>query len=489
MSNTRYIEFDSQYRNRNEWPKPAEFEILISQSGTRDRFNALDPVSDSAIMLHQPVSFINSNPGSFSITGSVSINSGPSVTQTSDPNQIVIKTNSSNPVQREDNFYAGAVIEATSVSPVQRRRISGSKFLYNDNITSDDYILFSLQNPFTDTVVDGVGISISNPSTPTDTEFPLLYIPTGENSNNYYVNCIVQRVPNSLNPSSVESRTIVGYNGPTKLGYDGLTRLAQLDLPFSNFLSTDSIIIRRKPAYETGTTQSGTSTTIFVLDATASPEPNFYVGSFIRFPGSLSPIPTTTTNGNQVRKIVKYDSTTKTVTVSPPFTSIPGTDIYEILPFTRDNANPFVYTGSMVSQQEMVCYEIKLVNLILPNRILSVGKGSLITFYPYVYVQLSNVSTPGAGNKNIIYSNNPNSTKALFRAAITDVPNLTTSTFIKIDGDGTVQTVKFKPNDNLYFCVTLPSGEVFETILPEFVSPRIPNVLSQVSAMFAIRRV
>jgi hypothetical protein len=143
----------------------------------------------------------------------------------------------------------------------------------------------------------------------------------------------------------------------------------------------------------------------------------------------------------------------------------------------------------MVSQQEMVCYEIKLVNLILPNRILSVGKGSLITFYPYVYVQLSNVSSPGAGNKNIIYSNNPNSTKALFRAPITDVPNLTSSTFIKIDGDGTVQTVKFKPNDNLYFCVTLPSGEVFETILPEYVSPRIPNVLSQVSAMFAIRRV
>ena len=798
MSNTRYIEFDSQYRNRNEWPKPAEFEIPISQSGTRDRFNALDPVSDAAIMLHQPVSFVNSNLGNFTLEGAISINSPYSVTQTSDPNQIVVKTNyTTNPVQREDNFYSGAVIEAggilipppanlwiagggsglisnnsisysndygltwnsanipyllsnifdicyngniwlaagdnqpisysnngitwsaisiqpfttqanaiawngslwvsvgqgtntiaissdglnwtgigtsifsiggygvfwngslwvsvgqgtntiatssdginwtglgniifssgqgiswngviwvavgtgvvntiatspdginwtgrgntifssnswnvdwngnifvavgsgtntiatspdginwtgsvngnsifsyaisvtwsgstwivggysitpgdehniatsidglnwtvisntsgisvtrtvstnyittTTLSPVQRRRISGSKFLYNDN-NIYDYILFSLQNPFTDAVVDGVGISISNPSTPTDTEFPLLYIPTGENSNNYYVNCIVQRVPNSLNPSSVETRTIVGYNGPTKLGYDGLTRLAQLDLPFSNFLSTDSIIIRRKPAYETGTTQSGTSTTIFVLDATASPEPNFYVGSFIRFPGSLSPIPTTTTNGNQVRKIVKYDSTTKTVTVSPPFTSIPGTDIYEILPFTRDNANPFVYTGSMVSQQEMVCYEIKLVNLILPNRILSVGKGSLITFYPYVYVQLSNVSTPGAGNKNIIYSNNPNSTKALFRAPITDVPNLTTSTFIKIDGDGTVQTVKFKPNDNLYFCVTLPSGEVFETILPEFVSPRIPNVLSQVSAMFAIRRV
>jgi len=476
MSNTRYIEFDSQYRNRNQWPKAAEFEIPISQSGTRDRFNALDPVSNAAIILHQPVSFDNTTPGDFNINGIVSITPPYSVSQTSDPNQIVIKSDASSSFQKEDNFYAGAVIVATVASVTQRRRIIASKWLYYD---TDEYILFSLQNPFTDTaVVDGIPVTIGNPSTP-DTDHPFLFIPTGENANNFYINCIVQRINNSL--AVVNTSNIIAY--------DGLTRLAQLDTAFTVFNADDSIIIRRKAASETGTTQSGTSTTTFVLATTASSEPNFYVGSFIRFPGILSPTPTTTTNGDETRKIIKYDSVTKTVTVSPGFTSNPTTDIYEILPFTIDNANPFVYTGSMVSQQEMVCYEIKLVNLILPNRILSVGKGSLITFYPYVYVQLSNVSAPGAGNKHIIYSNNPNSTKALFRAPITDVPNLTSSTFIKIDGDGTVQTVKFKPNDNLYFCVTLPSGEVFETILPEFVSPRIPNVLSQVSAMFAIRRV
>jgi hypothetical protein len=485
MSNTRYIEIDSQYRDRNMWPKAAEFEIPIAQSGNKNNFNALDPVSDAAIMLHQPVSFVNTNLGAFGMTGTVSINSGPSVTQTSDPNQIVIKTNTSNPVQREDNFYAGAVIEAggtsTTLTPVQRRRITASKFLYNDNITLDDYILFSLQNPFTDLVVDGVGISISNPSTPTDTEFPFLYIPTGENANNFYVNCIIQRIDSSLNV--VDTKSVKGY--------DGLTRLAQLNSEFSDYNETDSIIIRRKAASEDGALPIQVSATksSFILPSSSSSEPKFYIGSFIRFPGSLSATPTTTRNGNETRKIINYD-TNHIVTVSPGFTDIPlVNDKYEILPFTRDNANPFVYTGSMVSQQEMVCYEIKLVNLVLPNRILTVGKGSLITFYPYVYVQLSNVSAPGAGNKHIIYSNNPNSTKALFRAPITDVPNLTSSTFIKIDGDGMVQTIKFKPNDNLYFCVTLPSGEVFETVLSEFDPPRIPNVMSQISAMFAIRRV
>ena len=48
MSNTRYLEIDSTYRNREEFPDPSSFNVLISQSGTRDRYQALDPVSDAA---------------------------------------------------------------------------------------------------------------------------------------------------------------------------------------------------------------------------------------------------------------------------------------------------------------------------------------------------------------------------------------------------------------------------------------------------------
>ena len=159
--------------------------------------------------------------------------------------------------------------------------------------------MFSLQNPFTDAaVVDSIPVIIGNPSTLlTPYINPFLFIPTGENANNFYINCIVQRIDNSL--AVVNTSNIIAY--------DGLTRLAQLDTAFTGFNANDSIIIRRKAASETGTTQSGTSTTTFVLATTASSEPNFYVGSFIRFPGSLSPIsiPTTTTNGNETRKIVR----------------------------------------------------------------------------------------------------------------------------------------------------------------------------------------
>ena len=45
MSNTRYIEIDSTYRNRTDWPLPANFEIRLAQSGTKGKLDALDPVS------------------------------------------------------------------------------------------------------------------------------------------------------------------------------------------------------------------------------------------------------------------------------------------------------------------------------------------------------------------------------------------------------------------------------------------------------------
>ena len=160
----------------------------------------------------------------------------------------------------------------------------------------------------------------------------------------------------------------------------------------------------------------------------------------------------------------------------------------EILPFSYDNYNPFVYTGSLVSQQEMVCYEIELLNLILPNAILACGEGGRIAFYPYVYVTLSNVSASGAGLTNILYSNNPNATRVIFRVPIDDLINPLISTFVHLDGDGMVQTMKFKPNDNLYFSITLANGEKYQTVLPEYYSPSMPNPAAQISACFTMKR-
>lgn len=188
--------------------------------------------------------------------------------------------------------------------------------------------------------------------------------------------------------------------------------------------------------------------------------------------------------------------------ISPPFkTFIASTDNtapnydpqkqinLSVLPFSYDGFNPFVYTGSRISQQEMTCYTIELKNLILPNQVLDGGFGSLIPFYPYIYVELQNVSAAGSGLNNVLYSNNPNATKMMFRVPITDVPNPVNSTYIKLDSRGVVQTLKFKPNDNLKFGVYLCDGTPFETLIKDTKSPLIPNPLIQISAIFAIKRI
>ena len=151
-----------------------------------------------------------------------------------------------------------------------------------------------------------------------------------------------------------------------------------------------------------------------------------------------------------------------------------------------DKISKYVKFDNKTNVMDIGCGNFDLLNLILPNVLLALNPGSRITFYPYVYVELINVGT--GANRNIIYSNNPNSTKMLFRCPINDVPNPIFSSFVKIDGDGMSQTIKFKPNDNFFFAVYLGNGNVFETLLKDNFSPLPPKGFLQISASFAFKR-
>ena len=197
---------------------------------------------------------------------------------------------------------------------------------------------------------------------------------------------------------------------------------------------------------------------------------------------------------SQSRQIVSYtnDGTTAIFNVYPPFN---GEDLFvtsnsytiEVEKFSYDNCNPFTYIGTMVEQQS--CYEFELIDLILPNYTLSSGEGSKISFYPYVYVILSNVSASGSNLKNILNSNNPNTVKVIFKVPIYDVQDPFTTPFVRLYNYGMIQTIKFKPNDNLFFSVLLPNGEVFNTLLHEAYSPQAANENNQISAMFRVKRI
>lgn len=155
---------------------------------------------------------------------------------------------------------------------------------------------------------------------------------------------------------------------------------------------------------------------------------------------------------------------------------------YEILQYSRDNVVPFTFSGSMSAQNKTIAQEVSLNSLTLPNTVLN--NGGRIAFYPYIYIVLQNKSSSNSDNRYIIYSNNPNTTQAIFKVPITDMNQPLISPFVRMNGNGMVQTIKFKQNDDMFVSVLLPNGEIFTTSQQDTSNGQAPNPLLQCSFCF-----
>jgi hypothetical protein len=555
MSANRYFEFDSTYRDRNQYPNPASFVVEISQSGQPAKEYSRDPVSNVSPLQFWNNSFLettatNSTNGA---GGSLAVDTTFSPT---DPSYLKVTLNGGGQLRQIKDFYAGAILRITvgGTSIVQR-------ILTYEPINTTT-ALIRLYSPLPNGVITADGV-IENPTPlPTNTASSVIkfFIPQGSYIDNYYNNYIIQALGTTV---TAENLTITSYDGTTKLatlssatindwssnGNANENFILRKELPNNSgsllAVSTNGFIVqlalsasqytdsynssflrmiepvptavggfsnnvapyseeRKINKYISGngtfTAFGGAGTNTFTLDLNnSSSVDNYYVDSFI-----------TNVNTGETRQVATYSGTTHSGTVtanwgagavgnswsfrtaflSSPFSTNPVvgvTDAYELEQYTRDNSVPFVYTGSLTSSQELVCYEIELLNLILPNITLNSGRGGRPAFYPYLYVQLEAISTGGL--RNIIYSNNPNSTKMMFRAVVDDTPTPLISPFIKIDGNGMVHTLKFKPNDSFKFGVYHADGQLFTTEKQDTISPQLPDPLVQISACFAFKRV
>jgi hypothetical protein len=497
MIPSKYIEVDSSYRDRKQFPLPSNFDIVISQSGQKGKTEALDPVSDSAPILTFNNSFVyNTNAVKINAFTVVLPDSATTILSPTDPTIIMVKTTGQ--LRNVVDFYVGATLVLDTGGTKNYRRVTAYRFLNIQNESGTDYYygLFTVTIPFSTTL--GTTGFIINP-TPLNTSLALprpgetdFWIPTGSFINNFYINYYLHNLENNT------FRKIVAY--------DGDTRLASLETPTTtNWISNYNFAIRKemptvigRGVLAAGTTSSITSSA--VVYGSLSSISNFYVGDFIRFttPNGVS---ATTAQGlalpfGEQRRISAFNPATNTITFSPPIDVSAvavaldtGNIGYEIEPFSRDNFSPFNYTGSMVSSQQQVCYEVELLNLVIPNFLLKSGRGGRTAFYPYLYVEFYPISDTATSTKGILYSNNPNAYKMLFRAIISDTQQPLITAFVKIGGDGQVHTMKFKPNDSFHFAVYNSDGELLQFSQSDNYSPVSPNPLVQISAIFALKRV
>ena len=144
------------------------------------------------------------------------------------------------------------------------------------------------------------------------------------------------------------------------------------------------------------------------------------------------------------------------------------------------------YYGSRISQQQDACYEIELMELILPNQTLKSGTGGLLSFFSHVFVELS---PSNGGNITSFASNNPNSRNALFKVPILDIPQKLISKYVRLDGANAIHTIRFRPNDSFKFRVFLPDGSDLEYNIDDNAPPLFANPECQISALFRYKAV
>lgn len=443
VNQKRYIELNSAFRNRNEYPNPAQFKVNVANAGQRTSgITALDPVC-----LGQPI---------LSFGGAVDLSA---------PNQIIVSstmegTNSAprdTSINVADDFYNGLLLTDNTAA-----KSSSIIVGWNNRLKT-----YTLETPFGNAWTSGDSYTLTDPSDGTN-----IWINTDPSDlEDTFVGQLL------YNLTSDEYRTIIDY--------DPLTKIITLESAFTTWNFGDYYDIVSQQAIRNNTVLAIT-TTQAELDAGASNVKNFYAGQFIRFT-EVSPTPPAAMidYGTRVILFEPEDSVIgdRVVRFSPPIQSgILPLPRFQILQFTRDQYSFLNYVGK--ETRERAYYRLTLDNLILPNQTLDNRFGSSIAFYPYVYLVFSNDSI---GVNSLLNSNNPSSQRAVFRCPITDVPNPTLSTFVKIRST-MINVMRFSPAEDLKFEVFLPDGTLFKTVIDDTIPPEKPRSGIQISCTVAFER-
>jgi len=278
---------------------------------------------------------------------------------------------------------------------------------------------------------------------------------------NFYINSFLE--------INGEFRRIISYSGATKT--------ATIESAFTVVVAVGNIYYTRKsiPFFVGSVTPipAPTSTTFAI-----SGGPSSTTNSYVRF--------TSGPNSGLTFRVLSYDILNSAITVAGEMPNIPViTDTLELGSFSRDNASTLVYSGTVNNLGQNAYYEIELCWLSLPNKLLRVGYGGGIDRYPYVYVNLYNEGRRLYNQP--MFSNNPNSSLALFKVPINEYFGDTS--FVTLKDSKTRQIVRFETNQDVRFTVSLPDGTVLQYAEEESFSPLAPNPFLQINALFSVRKI
>jgi len=493
----RFLELDSTYRNRVLYPNSGEFVVNIAQ-GSKTQYNAVDPITEAYpdlifcpndIPCVDPVAANNGLKFTFTIASGTLSNPIP-LTAASASFRLLLSYDytggSRLTVIEATNYFVGAVIQYSQGNTNILRRIVGWRFLNVDTVNNLQYFECVLEETISDVIKNtSTTFTIYNPSTGVNVSNAFLFLPSSVSEDNYYSGYVVwnQRTLNYADIDLFDSTTHISHsNPPTTYGW----------------LLTDVYIIRKKPpVYASSAASLTTGLTGFNSSVNIGIASNpSLINSFIRvYSNATSRIidirkitsiigqtssGVYTTNLNDMASFTSYVILENTTGLSFPM-------YFEILQYSADSCVPFNYSGSFASNTQLSEHEVSMNTLILPNCPLK--NGGKIWMHPYIYVELENVSTSSSGTRNIMYSNNPNSVKAVFKVPVPNLSNPDQYAFVNLNGNGIKQIINFKPNADVKLTIRMPNGNVFQPLKYDTGNGQYPDPFIQLSALFGIEKI
>jgi len=442
-----FLELDSTFRNRQLWPLPGEFEVLLSQTGRNTQDNMIDPTCVTLPTNVWTGSYFNvNNLGGSGIQGTVVGSCCAPIITLAPVGAAVFEV-------RED-YYKRAVVQ-NMTQPTQVSTVTQSKSLGGGKMQimiSSQRFLFNTGDTFV--ITDSTDFADPNNS--------YLFTPCSTNS------CVNQVLYNET------------VNQSRPISYDNGTGLLQINGSTTGWTKTDNFSLRPAPPNYVCTSGVGSTTNQIVLTGTAAASSTNFQNWFIRIPKNLYGNTESLPQGLS-RRIVNYDNVTKTITVNPPLPASPVGLQVQLMQAGYDNAVPF--NTRITVSGEIPTYTVRLVSLTIPNIELAVGSGGKPAFSNFFYVELSNPDVPQAQFYNI-FSNNPYSTRALFRVTVKDIENPNIIKFVPLEGD-MAQTIRIRLDSNMRMRVSIPStGQTFRTIISDTQSPDTPNPAIQICGLF-----
>jgi hypothetical protein len=408
-----------------------------------------------------------------------------SAINTSYQSQMISSSNTNNP-QEKMNKIQLPVYKYLDIDSTYRNRLDypdPNSFVVRNsnssNISSNNLVTYNLpvySFPISQLYVAGVFTPLAFQNNGANN----LTLDTRETTSvpNFYAGYFLESIsPTTASPTTLQYSTVQYGNIAS---YDDTTQTVVLTSNLTTATTvngTNYIIRKNKPLFIGNISVINTAGSVFTITSSYGSIPNdsnsvYYMR--VRKSGTSS-------LDNRIVQITV--SSSNQITLNSPLL-LQVNDSIEIIGPGQNIITSLRYASGGSQSIQGGDYELELLWLSVPNQILDVGYGGTLDRYPYIYCSLYTGITNTT--QQVLYSNNPYTSKVIFKVPVNEYFGDTS--FITLKDSKAKQTIYFDPSQDLFFELTLPDGTVISFNEFDNMPPYPPNPFLQINLLVSMKK-